>query len=118
MRYRRPADTVYTQQVLIVEQDACPSCQRASTIRDHRFHRIFSLQRPVEIVSELAHYPDSRCPAHTQTLSPLAETQITLPWWLIGRDVFCWMGHRRFAHHWSAPNSRPSYTTPSTLERR
>jgi hypothetical protein len=24
-----------------------------------------------------------------------------LPRWLIGWDVFCWMGHRRFARHWS-----------------
>jgi hypothetical protein len=103
MRYRWPADTVFTQQVLTVEQEDCASCQRALTICDHRFHRIFSLQGPLEIVCKLAHCPDPRCPAHTHTLSPLAETQITLPWWLIGWDVFCWMGHRRFAHHWSVP---------------
>ena len=103
MRYRWPAGTVFTQQVLTVEQDACALCQRALTICDHRFHRIFSLQGPVEIVCKLAHCPDPRCPAHTRTLSPLAESQITLPWWLIGWDVFCWMGHRRFAHHWSVP---------------
>jgi hypothetical protein len=28
---------------------------------------------------------------------------LTLPGWLIGWDVFCWMGHRRFARHWSVP---------------
>jgi hypothetical protein len=33
----------------------------------------------------------------------LAEAQITLPWWLIGWDVFCWLGHRSFARHWSVP---------------
>jgi hypothetical protein len=31
---------------------------------------------------------------------------LTLPWWLIGWDVFCWMGHRRFARHWSVPQLR------------
>ena len=31
---------------------------------------------------------------------------MTLPWWLIGWDVFCWMGHRRFARHWSVPQIR------------
>jgi hypothetical protein len=103
MRYRWPADTVFTQQVLTVEQDACASCQRALTICDHRFHRIFSLQGPVEIVCKLAHCPDPRCAAHSHTLSPLAESQITLPWWLIGWDVFCWLGLRRFARHWSVP---------------
>jgi hypothetical protein len=55
MRYRWPADTVFTQQVLTVEQQACTLCQRALTICDHRFHRIFSLQGPVEIVCKLAH---------------------------------------------------------------
>jgi hypothetical protein len=103
MRYRWPADTVFTQQVLTVEQEDCSLCQRALTICDHRFHRLFTLQGPLEIVCKLAHCPDPRCPAHTRTLSPLAESQITLPWWLIGWDVFCWMGHRRFAHHWSVP---------------
>jgi hypothetical protein len=31
---------------------------------------------------------------------------LTLPWWLIGWDVFCWMGHRRFARHWSVSQIR------------
>ena len=103
MRYRWPADTVFTRQVLTVEQEDCSLCQRALNICDHRFHRIFTLQGPLEIVCKLAHCPDPRCPAHARTLSPQAETPITLPWWLIGWDVFCWMGHRRFARHWSVP---------------
>ena len=103
MRYRWPTDTVFTQQVLTVEQQACAQCQRPLTICDHRFHRIFSLKGPVEIVCKLAHCPARNCPAHSQTLSPLAEAQITLPWWLIGWDVFCWLGFRRFTRHWSIP---------------
>jgi hypothetical protein len=103
MRYRWPADTVFTQQVLSVEQEECSVCQRALTICDHRFHRIFTLQGPLEIVCKLAHCPDPRCAAHSHTLSPLAESQITLPWWLLGWDVFCWLGLRRFARHWSVP---------------
>jgi GNAT superfamily N-acetyltransferase len=46
------------------------------------------------------------CSAHAHTLSPLAETQLTLPRWVIGWDVFCWLGHRRFARHWSVPQLR------------
>jgi hypothetical protein len=103
MRYRWPADTAFTQRALTVEQEGCSLCQRALTICDHRFHRLFTLQGPVEIVCKLAHCPDPDCPAHAHTLSPLAEAQLTLPWWLIGWDVFCWLGHRRFARHWSIP---------------
>jgi hypothetical protein len=29
------------------------------------------------------------------------EVSIALPKWAIGWDVFCWIGHRRFARHWS-----------------
>jgi hypothetical protein len=103
MRYRWPADTAFTQNVLTVEQEDCDLCHRALNICDHRFHRIFTLQGPMEIVCKLARCPDPDCPAHAHTLSPLAESQITLPWWLIGWDVFCWMGFRRFTRHWSIP---------------
>jgi hypothetical protein len=29
-----------------------------------------------------------------------------MPRWCIGWDVFCWLGHRRFARHWSVPQLR------------
>jgi GNAT superfamily N-acetyltransferase len=103
MRYRWPPDTPFARRVLTVEQEACALCQRALHVCDHRFHRVFTLDGPVEIVAKLARCPDPACPAHHRTLRPLAEAQITLPWWLIGWDVFCWLGHRRFARHGSVP---------------
>jgi hypothetical protein len=106
MRFSWPADTVFTQHILTVEQHACERCQRPLAICDHRFHRIYTLQGPTELVCKLAHCPADHCPAHHTTHSPLAETQITLPWWTIGWDVFCWLGQRRFARHWSIPQLR------------
>ena len=103
MRSRWPADTVFTQQILTVEQQECSVCGHDLTICDHRYHHIFTLNGPLEIICKLAHCPDRACAAHSQTLSPLAEAQITLPRWRIGWDVFCWMGYRRFAQHWSVP---------------
>src|SRR5215212_5275363 len=103
MRYRWPEDTPFTQVVLIVEQEFCSLCQRNLHICDHRFHPILSLQGPLQLVCKLAHCPDPCCAAHGRTLSPLAETQLTLPYWLIGWDVFCWLGFRRFTRHWSIP---------------
>jgi hypothetical protein len=29
-----------------------------------------------------------------------------MPRWMVGWDVFCWLGHRRFARHWSVPQLR------------
>jgi GNAT superfamily N-acetyltransferase len=103
MRYRWPEDTQFTQVVLSVEQEFCSRCQRNLHICDHRFHPILSLQGPLQLVCKLAHCPDPCCAAHGRTLSPLAETQLTLPYWLIGWDVFCWLGFRRFTRHWSIP---------------
>jgi hypothetical protein len=70
------------------------------------FYTSVLTEGPVEVVCKLAHCSDRHCAAHAKTRSPYAETTLTLPWWLIGWDVFCWMGHRRFAHHWSVPQSR------------
>lgn len=116
MRYRWPEDTTFTRRVLTVEQELCSHCQRRLNICDHRYHRFFSLTGPVEMVCKLAHCPDRACAGRAHTLSPLAEAQWTLPWWLIGWDVFCWLGHRRFARHWSIPHIqlelRDSYGIP------
>lgn len=106
MGYRWPTDTVFTQHVLTVEQDLCDCCQRRLQICDHRRHHIHTLAGPVALVCKLAHCPDGQCPGTHRTLSPLAEAQLTLPHWTIGWDVFCWLGHRRFARHWSIPQLR------------
>jgi hypothetical protein len=103
MGHRWAADTAFTRRVLTVEDESCSVCGHRLHGCDHRFHRIFTLGGPVEIVCKLAHCPAADCPARAHTLSPLAEAQLTLPRWLIGWDVFCWLGHRRFARHWSVP---------------
>jgi hypothetical protein len=103
MRYQWAENTRFTEVVLRVEQEVCGVCQRHLHVCDHRFHPILSLQGPLRLVCKLAHCPDPCCAAHGQTLSPLAESQITLPYWLIGWDVFCWLGFRRFTRHWSIP---------------
>ena len=103
MRYRWPENAQFTRVVLSVEQEVCSVCQRNLHVCDHRFHPILSLQGPLQLVCKLAHCPDPGCPAHCHTLSPLAEAQLTLPYWLIGWDVFSWLGFRRFTRHWSIP---------------
>jgi hypothetical protein len=106
MRYRWPENTEFNQVVLNVEQEACSLCQRRLHVCDHRFHPILSLQGPLQLVCKLAHCPDPGCAAHGHTLSPLVEAQFTLPYWLIGWDLFCWLGFRRFSRHWSIPQLR------------
>lgn len=101
MPYRWPEDTKFTRIELAVEEQWCRTCGGALTICDHRHHRVFTLNGPLHLVCKLAHCPTRACPAHPQTLSPEAETAVAMPWWVLGWDVVCWLGQRRFARHWS-----------------
>jgi hypothetical protein len=75
-------------------------------ICDHRCRHFFTLQGPVRLNCRLNHCPDPGCPGHAHTKSPETEITIALPAWAIGWDVFTWIGHRRFARHWSIPQIR------------
>ena len=75
-------------------------------VRKHRQHRIFSLAGPLQFICKLLQCLDPTCPNHHRTFGPEREWTLTMPYWLIGWDVFCWLGHRRFARHWSVPQLR------------
>jgi hypothetical protein len=47
-----------------------------------------------------------------------------MPYWVLAWDVFCWLGQRRFARHWSVPQIRAELTdrfaialSPDAIER-
>src|SRR5262249_37663189 len=73
---------------------------------DHRHHHIFTFTGALPLVCKLVHCPDQHCPNSRRTFNPEAELRLTMPRWLIGWDVFCWIGHRRSARHWSVPQIR------------
>jgi len=106
MRFRWPEDTTFHQVILDFEHRFCITCDRPLYVCAHRHHRIFTLKGPVELLCRLVHCSDRDCTARSHTLSPAIELTYTLPGWLIGWDVFCWMGYRRFARHWSVPQIR------------
>jgi hypothetical protein len=112
MRHSWPEDTQCTRVVLEVEDNVCAVCGAALHLCDHRRHRIFTLQGPVEVVCTLAPCSDRHGAAHAKTRSPYAETALTLPGWRIGWDVFGSVGHRRFARHWSVPQLRSALAAP------
>jgi hypothetical protein len=75
-------------------------------ICDHRRHRIETLQGQRKIVCRLVKCIDKTCAGHHRTVSPEAEAALCLPRSILGWDVFCWIGHRRFSRHWSVPQIR------------
>jgi hypothetical protein len=106
MRFRWPEGTIFTRLVLDVEQDRCSHCGSRLHICDHRIRHIYTLEGPLELCCRLAHCSDPTCPLRCRTLCSTAERSLALPGWLIGWDVFCFIGHRRFARHWSVPQIR------------
>ncbi len=106
MPYHWPKDTDFAYWELDVLDRACPVCGRMMHICDHRYRRFHTLEGPVEMVCRLNHCPDRSCPGHAKTKSPEAEALIAPPFWAIGWDVFCWIGHRRCSRHMSVPHIR------------
>jgi hypothetical protein len=49
---------------------------------------------------------DKTCPGHDEVVASATAMRVAPPFWTIGWDVFAWMGHRRFARHWSVPQIR------------
>src|SRR4051794_37101036 len=106
MAYRWPTATVFHELTLEVEQRACEQCAQLLTVCCHRRRRFFTCDGPVQLLCKLCHCSNSACSAHTTTVSPEAETALVMPYWVLAWDVFCWLGHRRFARHWSVPQIR------------
>ena len=106
MSYHWPEETIFTRLELNVEDRWCQTCGCRLTVCDHRQRRLFTLQGAVHIVCKLVHCPERGCPAHPRTISPEAESALAMPWWVLGWDVVCWLGQRRFARHWSVGQIR------------
>jgi hypothetical protein len=106
MPHRWEEGTEFVRLVLDVEDRACPQCGRKRHICDHRRHPIFTLDGPRQVVCRLVKCPDRSCPGHHRTASAESEVALCLPRSILGWDVFCWIGHRRFARHWSVPQIR------------
>lgn len=106
MAYRWPAGTAFKRITLDVEDCWCPVCDRYMYVCDHRYHHLWTLEGPTQVVNRLVRCPDASCASRGRTFSPQAALSLSMPRWCIGWDVFCWLGHRRFARHWSVPQLR------------
>ena len=106
MAYRWPAGTAFKRIDVDVEDRACPVCACYMHVCDHRYHHLWTLQGPTQVVNRLGRCPEPSCESRGRTFSPAAELSISMPRWCLGWDVFCWLGHRRFARHWSVPQLR------------
>ena len=96
MARRFPKDLAWTEVVVTPGKRLCPACSRRMHVKEHRRRRVYTLKGPVCYVVPLLHCPDSACSNHGRRFSPAQELTLAMPRWLIGWDVFCWLGHRRW----------------------
>jgi hypothetical protein len=106
MSHQWPSETAFTQVELDVVDRACPACGRGMHVCGHRVRRLFTLQGPWRLRLRIVHCPDPTCAGHDRFFNPEGELSISQPWWVVGWDVFAWMGHRRLSRHWSVPQIR------------
>jgi len=106
MARRLSKDVAWMNVVLETEDPSCCVCGGRMHVKKHRRRRVYTLGGPLCYVLKLMHCPDAACPNHRRIFSPPQELTWAMPRWLIGWDVFCWLGHRRFARHWSVPQLR------------
>ena len=103
MARRSPQGLDVSTVVLETDDPCCAECGRLMHLRSCRRRRFNSLRGPLLLVCKLMQCPHATCPNHRGTVSPKQELTWPMPRWLIGWDVFCWLGHRRFSRHWSVP---------------
>ena len=94
-------DQSKVREVVLVRGDRkCPACGGKMHIRCCRKRTIYTFAGPVRLVVKLLQCLNEKCDT-MKTFSPEEEAEYAMPRWGIGWDVFCWMGQRRFARHWS-----------------
>ena len=106
MAYCWPAGTAFTRMDVAVEDRACPVCACSMHVCDHRSHHLWTLQGPTQVVNRLGRCPEPSCASRGRPFSPAADLSISMPRWGLGWEGLCWLGHRRFARHWSGPQLR------------
>lgn len=85
------------------DERACPKCGRRMAICDHRFRRVERKTGPVRLCCKLLQCPDPNCRSGHKTFAPRAEQFLAPPNVALDWELFAWIGHRRFARHWSVP---------------
>ena len=101
MAYRWPAGTAFKRIDVDVEDRVCPVCACYMHVCDHRYHQLWTLQGPTQVVNRFVRCPEPSGASRGRTFSPEAELSLSMPRWCLGWDVFCWLGHGRFARHGS-----------------
>jgi hypothetical protein len=101
-----PEKVEFRRITLEPEERDCTYCGRWTYVTDHKHRRLKGLGQALHVVSKVTCCPDKGCPGHAEKVVSASEMSIAPPYWSMSWDLFAWMGHRRFARHWSVPQIR------------
>lgn len=103
---RLKVDESKVHHVILEREDRfCPCCAEKMHVRYHRNRSVHTFDGPIGLKLKEVQCRNDQCSCR-QIFSPEQESQIAMPRWGIGWDVFCWIGQRRFSRHWSVPQIR------------
>lgn len=103
---RWPEDVRFEPVVVVSENRSCEHCGGYLYVWDTRYRHVWSLSGPKNLVVQVLHCPNRSCVGHKVHVGTEAELAVSMPYWSLTWDVLAWMGHRRFARHWSVPQIR------------
>ena len=106
MADRWPAGTIFKRIDVDGADRSCPVCARCMYVCDHRYHHLWTLEGPPQVVNRLVRCPAPSCASRGRTCSPEAALSSSRPRWCLGWDGWCWLDQRRLARHWSVPELR------------
>jgi len=75
-------------------------------VQDYKKRRVYTLESPLKIVSQMTTCVDDACAGHHQLMTAEEEILIAPPLWVLGWDAFAHLGQARFSRHMSVPEIR------------
>lgn len=103
MRHSWPKGTRFKEVRLDVQDRSCQTCDGPTYVKDYKDRRIWTLDGPQKLVSQMTLCGDNQCDGSHELFIAEVETLIAPPRWILGWDAFAQLGHRRFAKSWSVP---------------
>src|SRR5258708_23432377 len=85
---------------------ACLYCDQFTYVQDYKSRRLYTLERPLRLVTQMTICTDTSCPGHHELMTAEEEMFFSPPLWILAWDVFAHLGHSRFARHLSVPELR------------
>jgi hypothetical protein len=85
------------------EDRPCQVCGGSTYIAKTKVRWLWALTGFQRVLSPKVKCCDPGCLGHCKRQPSGAELALAPPYWSVSWDLFAWMGHRRFARHWSVP---------------